>query len=739
MSNTTPTIFYICNDPERALGPEAFIDNYHIVCIDNSPLLPLLKAKGIKYFSLGETLGDSNTIFRNSNKLLARKEVQEYIAANCGDQAYVQFFKIAPNIERESAKLGYTVLNSSSVLNRKFENKLSQYESLSGSVKNFPPTVITKLLDASYQDLSDELGEEMVVQFDRGHTGSGTLFIKSESQFNEVKDEFPNRVARIAKMIEGEAWTLNACVTRFGIAYGGLCKQITGIPELTSEAGGTVGNDWTQVSGLSQEMLQQIGELTERVGELMAADGYKGLFGLDLIITPNNELYLIEINARQPASTGMHSKLMLQSEQIPLIAFHIAEFAFKGDEQYLAFINQTFNKQFNEDKISHFIKSQNHTSLSSLNASQIIIRNKSGKDLKIKDAIPAGEYNSSLEKAGENYSISEIDRANFILLHTAQGQEVSPGSEIARIQAPESVLDGDNLKLQYAKMVELINQNNDNMSSEHRSEQQTAPSITSQAENIVTKELPTEVQQYIRKYFELPINGVLVTTPYFRNVKRVRAELRVLVGKGTPEELVEETLIYAKLRGFELRGKTAEEIREFMMEQGLGVDCSAFVAHTYNYYMRVTESGSLWAKAKYPNKGFYRNFIRMLRPVENLGAEILTNLENCDKIELAQIEPGDLIRMKGLKGGDHLALVYAVQYDQSDRPTKFTYVHSISRYGKANGVRFGDVIINDANGELKDQEWLEKDEDGICWTLKELKTEYEDNGLRRPKFKPNAR
>lgn len=736
MESESRTIFYICNDPERALGPEAFMPGYHIVCIDNSPILEFLKDRGVSYFSLGEALKHSNTIFRNSNKLLTHELVRKYLDENRSENGknYLQFFKIAPNSEVTAKNLGYRVVNTTSELNHMFENKISQYELLSKADVSFPKTVIAVLGEVNYKDLALQIGDELVIQFDRGHTGSGTNFINSEGQFNEVKAQFPRRKVRIAKKIDGEAWTLNACVTRFGIVYGGLCYQITGIPSLTSELGGTVGNDWTQVSRLSEEVISKIGKLTEKVGEIMKDSDYKGLFGIDLIVTNEGEVYLIEVNARQPASTGMHTKLMLHKSQIPLMAFHMAEFLYEDDFDYLSFLNKTFKQNLSTDNATDFIKLQNSAAISAIDASQVILRNRTGAPINVKAAMKPGEYSQSGDFIKDAYSIDQISPGNFLLLHCAVGQKISAGSEIARIQSWGSVISGEKLKPQYDKIIEEINKNNQNFI---KVQQLNTQQFTN--DGYTTKELPAAVQEYIRRYFELPINGNLVPAPYFRNVKRVRAELRVLVGKGTPEELVEETLIYAKLRGYNLNGKSVEETREFMREQGLGVDCSAFVAHVYNFYLKNSGKGALWTKIKYPSKGLYRTIVRMLRPIENLGAETLTSLDNCTMVELSEIEPGDLIRMKGIKGGHHLAMVYNVKYDRNGTPLHFTYVHSISRYGKNNGVRFGEVLINNIYGELKDQNWLERDEDGTCWTLMELEKDYEDNGLRRPKFKPEIK
>jgi hypothetical protein len=246
-NSTLPTIFYICNDFERALGLEKALPNYHIVCIDDNNALQNAKKNGVNIFCLEEELKELNPIYRNSNRLLQVKEVQQYIKNHTpqNEKSHVIFFKIAPNIEQTCKNLNYTILNTSSELNQMFELKLSQYQNLKDSNVNFPKTIIGKLNEVVFNEIVNKLGAPFVIQYDRGHTGSSTVFVEDIDQFNEELMKYPNRFAKFSQKIDGEAWTLNACVTRFGIVYGGLSYQITGIKECTSKAGGTVGNDWS--------------------------------------------------------------------------------------------------------------------------------------------------------------------------------------------------------------------------------------------------------------------------------------------------------------------------------------------------------------------------------------------------------------------------------------------------------------------------------------------------------------
>jgi len=413
------TIFFVCTNPERALGLETELTNYHIICIDDSPILKTL-TKNI--FCLSRETNDK--IKRNSNSLLQHDLVQQYINKHTPDNTTpnIIVFKIAPNIERTIEKLGWNILNTTSELNHKFEHKISQYQILSKENIKFPKTIITKIGDTTYENLSQIFNNEFVLQFNRGHSGEGTLFINSAKQYIELTDKFPNREVRISEKIDGEAWTINACVTRYGVAIGGLSYQVTGLPLLTQHKGGTVGNDWTKSKELSPQVIESIINETNKIGKVMQSSRYKGLFGIDFIITSNNELYIIEVNARQIASIAMHNKLMLKNNQIPLSKLHIAEFLFKSNqvEQYQKFIGKEINE--------NILLQQNKEAIKPIQASQLILRrmeNSNSKRIKTNSGI----YEDNIYKK-PGYSINDLENNNQYLLLVQNF-----GSDTAIIQA----------------------------------------------------------------------------------------------------------------------------------------------------------------------------------------------------------------------------------------------------------------------------------------------------------------
>lgn len=453
----TNNIFYITNDPERAIGLEKVLDNFHIVCIDNNDIVTELLKRGMNVFSLENSLSQKNVIFRNSNRLLENPETQKYIKENSKNRNFLITFKISPAFEKSAQDLGYKILNTSSQLNRKFENKISQFHFLQEIGVSLPKSFVCKLNNSTFIEMSKELGNPFVIQFDRGHTGSGTIFLKSEDQFNELVRLFPNREVKFSEYIKGQAWTLNAVTTRLGVFYGGLSYQITGVKSLTDAEGATVGNDWTKTQKLTTDEIAQIKKMTEAVGKALYNQGFQGLFGLDIIFS-NHKAYLIEINARQPASTSMHTKLMLENNEVPLLLLHVAEFISKNKNRFVEQINKTLSKNYTIKSLKDELYKQNNSLGSGYNASQFVIRNQNKSTISFNKMEKSGVYSLAGEYLRSGYCVEDLKSDNeYLLLTTSCDRNISAGSEIARIQTKSSCLNENNeLKIEFEAITKKI-------------------------------------------------------------------------------------------------------------------------------------------------------------------------------------------------------------------------------------------------------------------------------------------
>lgn len=240
-------------------------------------------------------------------------------------------------------------------------------------------------------------------------------------------------------------------------------------------------------------------------------------------------------------------------------------------------------------------------------------------------------------------------------------------------------------------------------------------------------------QKVIQNYMNIKLGNKFASCPYYINLSK-KKDLRVMMGKGDPSEIEMEAKIWAKIKGIDFKSMSEEQLREFLIDRGIGIDCSGFVVHVLDGFYKYKTGKHIWRKLKVPEKDFWSWLKFILRPVEKLGANILTNSENAFAIEIKDVRPGDVIRCKWKKkNSHHILLVTEVDRNNAGEVTKIGYTHSTPFYGDANGVRHGEIIINNQNEPLEKQKWTEVDENGVNFTFEGYLVMLEDNGLRRLK------
>ncbi|MFH1291654.1 MAG: hypothetical protein ABIH87_00435 [bacterium] len=238
--------------------------------------------------------------------------------------------------------------------------------------------------------------------------------------------------------------------------------------------------------------------------------------------------------------------------------------------------------------------------------------------------------------------------------------------------------------------------------------------------------LSTNAQNLIKDYISLPFKNVPgVRCPYFNNVRMIqRGQLRVLTGKGTPKEIVEEAKITSIQYGydiFDVEGNCCAcqenkkgEIKKYLVDHHLGIDCSGFICHVLDHhYLQakgISLSGNIFIV---PTSKILRWIISRLRPVENISVRTFANDANSKPLaRISDLRSADLITM--LETGpkhkrDHILLIT----DIKNNVIKYAHARAWSGEGKyGNGVAEGEIKIIDPKKGLLEQEWIEFDKSG---------------------------
>jgi hypothetical protein len=292
-------LFYVCRDIERGLGGPFSLKNYYIITNYNKFSAQL--ARQYPHIILLKERCQLDTI-----RLLTHEQTKKIIKQN----DLVLVFKNNSLIEDACRKNGWRLLNPDSRLADKIENKISQIEWLGNLAKYLPPHSVDVCNNIKWR------GEPFIAQFNHSHTGRGTLLIDSKKKLSDVKLKFPKREARAVKYIKGPVFTNNNIVWGGKILIGNISYQITGLLPFTENKFATIGNDWALPGKLlNYRQIKQYKKIATEIGKKLKKDGWKGLYGADIIVDEKTErLYLLEINARQPASATFESQLQQKSE-----------------------------------------------------------------------------------------------------------------------------------------------------------------------------------------------------------------------------------------------------------------------------------------------------------------------------------------------------------------------------------------------------------------------------------------
>lgn len=231
---------------------------------------------------------------------------------------------------------------------------------------------------------------------------------------------------------------------------------------------------------------------------------------------------------------------------------------------------------------------------------------------------------------------------------------------------------------------------------------------------MITATLSPAALGVLNSYLALPFKQGSVVCPYYNNDRtKLRAGLRVLIGKGSPADIMDEALIISLHDKINLDSMTPEVAKKFLVDHKIGVDCSALVYYTLAAEVKSRGLGKLHKLIRFPLiKNPFRKLLTNLRPAENVNVLTLAHEANSSPIAMNDCRPGDSIILKNTGPAhklQHVLLVHATE-KENDILKTIHYTHSFAwategRYG--HGVRQGYIEITNPQGTLLEQVWRE--------------------------------
>jgi len=322
-----PGLAFAGPDPHYGIGLESLVAGYRIASIDAPSAVDILRARGVDVFALDATPdamaslgadGDRSTQF-----LLDQPQTVAFLKRAATTPLLV--FKTSHAIETICRQHGWSLLGAPARLSRRWENKVLFREIAERLSLRQPPGSVVALATATYADLARSLGPRIVMQAAHGFSGARTYDVTDAASFDKAREALRSRHARATAFVPGTPLTQNACVTARGVACSAPFLQVTGEPGLTRHPLGSCGNDWAAMALLGLDPAP-FAAMAGTVGQALAREGYRGIFGLDFVLGDDGEVYLIEVNPRLVASIALHTQLELAAGLLPLLARHVLSF-----------------------------------------------------------------------------------------------------------------------------------------------------------------------------------------------------------------------------------------------------------------------------------------------------------------------------------------------------------------------------------------------------------------------------
>jgi len=303
------------------------------------------------------------------NELLRNREVNEEIARH-GPGGKAVFVMFDEETEALAAKAGLEVALPSAELRHRLDSKIVTTQLANDAGVPSAPNTLGHA--KSYEELlalADEagLGHDLVVQTPYGDSGKTTFFVKTRADWDENADALVAEELKVMKRINCAASAVEAVLTRHGTVVGPVMRDLTGHPELTPYKGGWCGNDIFP-EALSPEHRERARVLTQRLGERLAKEGYRGFFEVDYLADlDTGELYLGELNPRISGVTSMTNVTAAAYADMPLFMFHLLEYLDVDYEIDVAEINERWAQSSSVDIWSQLIVKQTHEAVELIN------------------------------------------------------------------------------------------------------------------------------------------------------------------------------------------------------------------------------------------------------------------------------------------------------------------------------------------------------------------------------------
>ena len=293
---------------------------------------------------------------------------------------------------------------------------------------------IAALHRLSFDELAEKYGTPFVLQLPVGSAGSGTAFIDSAETFRHWHHAHRDSKVKIARFVDGASFSINAVVYHDQVICSQPNVQIVGCPECVRLDTAYCGTDFTITKQYRPETIERIYDYTTKIGRWLSTQSYQGMYGLDLIVTPDEDVFVCELNARFTGENQFIADYQAMRNMVPLSFFHVAAYA---------------NIEISTDEIDAY----NRALTTPLEGSCLTLHNRLNQPVRIDGDLKPGIYTFSdghlhFERPG--LTLSQCRTPGEICIMNAvpsKGALIDADTTLLRVQTFSSVLANDRRRL----------------------------------------------------------------------------------------------------------------------------------------------------------------------------------------------------------------------------------------------------------------------------------------------------
>lgn len=155
--------------------------------------------------------------------------------------------------------------------------------------------------------------------------GRGTVPVDSPAELARCLTAWPNEPLRLSRWAPGISLTVSACAGPDRTVVSAVSHQLVGLPELAASWGQHCGNRLVGPDDLPEGLYAQARDAARRVGDVLRAHGFRGVFGLDLV-EDGGRLLAIEINPRFQTVVSLVQTAERAAGLLPSLGLHLLSF-----------------------------------------------------------------------------------------------------------------------------------------------------------------------------------------------------------------------------------------------------------------------------------------------------------------------------------------------------------------------------------------------------------------------------